>query len=48
MSTPDYETLRMPCPEEILHDIGSGFGLGLAGGSAWHFCKGMRNSPKGE
>jgi import inner membrane translocase subunit TIM17 len=46
MSTPDYE--GSPCPEAILHNIGLGFGLGLAGGSPWHFCKGMRNSPKGE
>ena len=37
MGTP--ETSREPCPDRILDDVG---------GSAFHFLKGIYNSPKGE
>lgn len=46
MSTP--ETSREPCPDRILDDIGGAFGMGAVGGSAFHFLKGIYNSPKGE
>lgn len=46
MSTPDHA--REPCPDRILDDIGGAFSMGAVGGSAWHFIKGMKNSPKGE
>ncbi|GAQ79620.1 TIM17 mitochondrial import inner membrane translocon protein [Klebsormidium nitens] len=39
---------REPCPDRILDDIGGAFSMGAIGGSAWHFIKGMKNSPKGE
>ncbi|CAH8387224.1 unnamed protein product [Eruca vesicaria subsp. sativa] len=45
MATP--ESLREPCPDRILDDIGGAFGLGAVGGSAFHFLKGSYNSPKG-
>ncbi|MCL7027469.1 hypothetical protein MKW94_013940 [Papaver nudicaule] len=46
MGTP--ETSREPCPDRILDDIGGAFGMGAVGGSAFHFLKGIYNSPKGE
>lgn len=46
MGTP--ETSREPCPDRILDDIGGAFGMGAIGGSAFHFLKGIYNSPKGE
>ncbi|KAF3791941.1 Mitochondrial import inner membrane translocase subunit [Nymphaea thermarum] len=46
MGTP--ETSREPCPDRILDDIGGAFGMGAVGGSAFHFIKGLYNSPKGE
>lgn len=46
MGTP--ETSREPCPDRILDDIGGAFAMGAIGGSAFHFLKGIHNSPKGE
>ncbi|XP_060213900.1 mitochondrial import inner membrane translocase subunit TIM17-2-like [Lycium barbarum] len=46
MATP--ETSREPCPDRILDDLGGAFGMGAVGGSAFHFIKGLYNSPKGE
>ena len=46
MSAPDQT--REPCPDRILDDIGGAFGMGAVGGSAFHFVKGMKNSPNGE
>ncbi|KAF8407104.1 hypothetical protein HHK36_006229 [Tetracentron sinense] len=46
MGTP--ETSREPCPDRILDDLGGAFGMGAVGGSAFHFLKGIYNSPKGE
>lgn len=46
MGTP--ETSREPCPDRILDDVGGAFGMGAVGGSAFHFLKGMYNSPNGE
>lgn len=46
MGTP--ETSREPCPDRILDDIGGAFGMGAVGGSAFHFLKGLYNSPKGD
>ncbi|XP_077210820.1 mitochondrial import inner membrane translocase subunit TIM17-2-like [Tasmannia lanceolata] len=46
MATP--ETSREPCPDRILDDIGGAFGMGAVGGSAFHFLKGIYNSPKGD
>ncbi|KAK7272732.1 hypothetical protein RJT34_29533 [Clitoria ternatea] len=45
MGTP--ETSREPCPDRILDDIGGAFGMGAVGGSAFHFLKGLYNSPQG-
>ncbi|KAJ4840012.1 hypothetical protein Tsubulata_035115 [Turnera subulata] len=45
MGTP--ETSREPCPDRILDDIGGAFGMGAVGGSAFHFIKGIYNSPSG-
>lgn len=45
MGTP--ETSREPCPDRILDDIGGAFGMGAVGGSAFHFLKGIYNTPKG-
>ncbi|KAI3711596.1 hypothetical protein L1987_70135 [Smallanthus sonchifolius] len=41
------ETSREPCPDRILDDIGGAFGMGAVGGSAFHFLKGIYNSPTG-
>lgn len=46
MGTP--ETSREPCPDRILDDVGGAFGMGAVGGSAFHYIKGVYNSPKGE
>ncbi|KAL0304894.1 UNVERIFIED_CONTAM: Mitochondrial import inner membrane translocase subunit TIM17-2 [Sesamum calycinum] len=46
MGTP--ETSREPCPDRILDDVGGAFGMGAVGGAAFHFLKGIYNSPKGE
>ncbi|PWA72586.1 Mitochondrial inner membrane translocase complex, subunit Tim17 [Artemisia annua] len=46
MGTP--ETSREPCPDRILDDIGGAFGMGAVGGTAFHFLKGVYNSPKSE
>ncbi|KAL9676894.1 hypothetical protein QQ045_005115 [Rhodiola kirilowii] len=46
MGTP--ETSREPCPDRILDDVGGAFAMGAVGGSAFHFLKGVYNSPKGE
>lgn len=46
MTTPDHT--REPCPDRILDDMGGAFGMGAVGGSAFHFIKGMKNSPNGE
>ncbi|KAI4377411.1 hypothetical protein MLD38_015039 [Melastoma candidum] len=45
MGTP--ETSREPCPDRILDDVGGAFGMGAVGGSAFHFIKGLYNSPSG-
>lgn len=45
MGTP--ETSREPCPDRILDDVGGAFGMGAVGGSAFHFIKGIYNSPNG-
>ncbi|XP_058112293.1 mitochondrial import inner membrane translocase subunit TIM17-2-like [Magnolia sinica] len=42
------DTSREPCPDRILDDIGGAFGMGAVGGSAFHFIKGLYNSPRGE
>ncbi len=36
------------CPQRILDDVGSGFGLGLIMGSIWNFMKGAYTSPARE
>lgn len=46
MGTP--ETSREPCPDRILDDVGGAFAMGAVGGSAFHFIKGLYNSPNGE
>ncbi|KAF5776262.1 hypothetical protein HanXRQr2_Chr12g0522321 [Helianthus annuus] len=45
MTTQD--TSREPCPDRILDDIGGAFAMGAIGGSAFHFLKGVYNSPTG-
>ncbi|XP_039832650.1 mitochondrial import inner membrane translocase subunit TIM17-2-like isoform X2 [Panicum virgatum] len=45
MTTP--ETSREPCPDRIIDDVGAAFGMGAVGGSAFHFLKGLYNSPSG-
>ncbi|XP_062213386.1 mitochondrial import inner membrane translocase subunit TIM17-1-like [Phragmites australis] len=45
MTTP--ETQREPCPDRIFDDVGGAFGMGAVGGSAYHFVKGIYNSPNG-
>lgn len=39
--------LPTPCPNRIVDDTGGAFCMGAIGGAAWHFGKGVRNSPKG-
>ena len=38
---------REPCPDRILEDAGGAFGMGAVGGSAYHFARGLYNSPNG-
>ncbi|KAF0921782.1 hypothetical protein E2562_020079 [Oryza meyeriana var. granulata] len=38
---------REPCPDRILDDVGAAFAMGAVGGTAFHFLKGMYNSPNG-
>ncbi|KAL3825198.1 hypothetical protein ACJIZ3_021227 [Penstemon smallii] len=38
---------REPCPDRILDDLGSAFSMGAVGGSAFHFLKGVYQSPNG-
>ncbi|TVU46568.1 hypothetical protein EJB05_06109, partial [Eragrostis curvula] len=38
---------REPCPDRILDDVGGAFGMGVVGGSIFHFAKGLYNSPNG-
>lgn len=38
---------RDPCPGRIIDDTGSSFAMGAVGGSAFHFIKGLYNSPNG-
>ncbi|KAF3497442.1 hypothetical protein DY000_02055191 [Brassica cretica] len=45
MGTPD--TTREPCPDCILDDMGGAFGMGITGGSVYHFIRGIYNSPAG-
>ena len=45
MTTP--ETSREPCPDRIIDDVGGAFGMGAVGGAAFHFLKGVYNSPNG-
>lgn len=44
----DRDAGREPCPDRIVEDLGSAFGMGCLGGFLWNFGKGFRNSPKGE
>ncbi|KAJ4879556.1 Mitochondrial import inner membrane translocase subunit TIM17-1 [Raphanus sativus] len=46
METPESTTIEL-CPDKILDDVGSTFGLGIAGGSAFHFIRGIYSSPAG-
>ena len=39
---------REPCPDRILDDVGGAFSMGAVGGTAWHFIRGAKNSPRGE
>jgi mitochondrial import inner membrane translocase subunit TIM17 len=41
------ERSRDPCPDRILDDIGGAFATGALDGVAFHFGKGLYNSPKG-
>ncbi|KAF3572591.1 hypothetical protein F2Q69_00061126 [Brassica cretica] len=45
METPEC-TIEL-CPDLILDDVGGAFGMGIAGGSAFHFIRGIYNSPAG-
>ncbi|CAN6311590.1 unnamed protein product [Urochloa humidicola] len=47
MSSHAVDLTRNPCPDRILEDVGFGFGMGLLGGSAYQFAKGLYNSPSG-
>ncbi|XP_062189982.1 mitochondrial import inner membrane translocase subunit TIM17-2-like [Phragmites australis] len=40
-------TEREPCPDCILGDVGMAFAIGAVRGSAFHFIKGLCNSPNG-
>ncbi|CAI9115176.1 OLC1v1016014C1 [Oldenlandia corymbosa var. corymbosa] len=46
MGTPEHS--REPCPDRILDDVGGAFAMGAVGGAAFHFLKGIYNSPKGD
>ncbi|KAF8779665.1 hypothetical protein HU200_002414 [Digitaria exilis] len=47
MSRGTLDLSRNPCPDRIVEDIGGGFGMGALGGGAFHFAKGLYNSPSG-
>ena len=38
---------RLPCPTRIIEDAGGAFGMGLLGGSVFHYIKGFRNGAQG-
>ncbi|XP_057768421.1 mitochondrial import inner membrane translocase subunit TIM17-2-like [Salvia miltiorrhiza] len=44
----EYPVDREPCPDRILDDVGGSFAMGAVGGSAFHFLRGVVNSPRGE
>ncbi|CAM8898757.1 unnamed protein product [Rhodiola kirilowii] len=44
----NQDRVREPCPDRIIDDLGSSFGIGVIGGGAFHYLKGIYNSPKGE
>lgn len=46
MGTPEHN--REPCPDRITDDMGGALGMGIVGGSVYHFMRGIRNSPRGE
>ena len=39
---------REPCPDRILDDMGSAFGMGAVGGGIFHFLKAVKNSPRNQ
>ncbi|KAL8136916.1 hypothetical protein V2J09_002917 [Rumex salicifolius] len=41
-------SIREPCPDRIMDDIGSAFAIGAVGGGVFHFVKGLKSSPIGE
>lgn len=43
---PSVEHGREPCPDRILDDMGSAFGMGAVGGGIFHFLKAVKNSPR--
>nr|CAB3499931.1 unnamed protein product [Digitaria exilis] len=47
MSRGTLDLSRNPCPDRIVEDIGVGLGMGALGGGAFHFAKGLYNSPSG-
>ncbi|CAN6284360.1 unnamed protein product [Urochloa humidicola] len=47
MGTRTVDMTRQPCPDRIVEDAGGAFGMGAVGGSAYHFFKGLYNSPNG-
>ncbi|CAL4931568.1 unnamed protein product [Urochloa decumbens] len=47
MGSRTVDMTRQPCPDRILEDAGGAFGMGAVGGSAFHFVKGLYNSPNG-
>jgi mitochondrial import inner membrane translocase subunit TIM17 len=47
MSPRTGDTTREPCPDRILADVGFSYGMGALGGGAFHFAKGLYNSPNG-
>ncbi|KAL2511436.1 Mitochondrial import inner membrane translocase subunit TIM17-2 [Abeliophyllum distichum] len=44
---PTPEICHEPCSDDLFEGIGEGFVTGTVGGSAFHFFKGIYNSPKG-
>lgn len=47
MSSDTIDITRNPCPDRIVEDVGISFGMGALGGGAFHFAKGLYNSPSG-
>ena len=45
---PSVEHGREPCPDRILDDMGSAFGMGAVGGGIFHFLKAVKNSPRNQ